>query len=252
MHLNDDDLVLHYYGELDDTAEARATEHLAACGACHDSYTRLQRVLAAVDAAPAPVLPDGFERTVWARLEPNLPARRSWTSWLAWSPGHLAWAAAVLILVAGAFFAGRVSREEDASRQAEASSDLRERVLLADLGEHLERSEAVLIEVVSAGGSGSVDISSERERAGDLVAANRLYRQSASANGDTAVAELLDELERVLVELAASPDDLSAEEIEGVRQRIDARNLLFKVRVVSSGLRERQQQQIRIRTGQSS
>jgi hypothetical protein len=37
-----------------------------------------------------------------------------------------------------------------------------------------------------------------------------------------------------------------------VRQRIESRNLLFKVRVVSSSVRERQKQEIRTRTGQSS
>ena len=54
--------------------------------------------------------------------------------------------------------------------------------------------------------------------------------------------ELLDELERLLVELAASPDQLSAEDVERVQQRVAAKDLLFKVRVVSTALRARQQQ----------
>ena len=49
MHLNEEDLVLHYYGEMDAAAEARAAAHLAECGMCHGSYTRLQRVLTAVE-----------------------------------------------------------------------------------------------------------------------------------------------------------------------------------------------------------
>lgn len=252
MHLQDDDLVLHYYGELDAAADADASAHLASCAACHASYTRLQRVLAAVEAAPAPALPEGFERTVWARLEPDLaPRRRGWLPWLVLSPGRLAWTAAVLMLVAGSFFAGRLWQKEAAVTPAGASAgDLRERILLVDLGEHLDRSQTMLVELVSA--ADGADLPSERERAGELVAANRLYRQTAAATGDAAVGDLLDELERLLVDLAASPEHLSPEDLEDVRQRIESRGLLFKVRVVSSAVRERQKQQVRTRTGQSS
>ena len=69
-HLTEDDLVLHFYGEMDTASESQAVSHLAECDACRRSYTRLQRVLAAVDAMPAPALDEGFERVVWARLEP--------------------------------------------------------------------------------------------------------------------------------------------------------------------------------------
>jgi hypothetical protein len=67
-----------------------------------------------------------------------------------------------------------------------------------------------------------------------------------------ALATVLDELERVLVEIAASPDALSAVDLERVRQHIESRSLLFKVRVLSSDIRERQKTGIRMRTGQSS
>jgi hypothetical protein len=90
-----------------------------------------------------------------------------------------------------------------------------------------------------------VDISGERARAEQLVAANRLYRQTAAATGDSGIVELLDELERVLVELAASPEEVSAADLEVVRERIESRSLLFKLRVISSEIRERQRKSIR-------
>jgi hypothetical protein len=254
MHLTDDDLVLHYYGEQDADARRQAVAHLASCTRCEVSYDHLRSVLATVDAAPDPVLPDGFERTVWARLQPELPTvTRGWLQWFVLSPARLAWAAAVIVLVSASFFAGRVTeRGTQPGTAAEDNADIRERILLVDLGEHLDRSQMMLVELVSAGGDGTIDISGERERAEELVAANRLYRQTAAATGDAAVSELLDELERVLVELSASPDELTATEMDNVRQRIESRNLLFKVRVVSSSVRERQKQEIRTRTGQSS
>jgi hypothetical protein len=128
-------------------------------------------------------------------------------------------------------------------------TQLRERILLVDLGDHLDRSQMVLVELVTTGGAGDADISLERSRAEQLVAANRIYRQTASETGDAAVVQLLDELERVLVDIAASPETLSADDLLDVQQRIESRGLLFKVRVLSSEVRERQRTAIRERAG---
>jgi hypothetical protein len=250
-HLNEDDLVLHYYGELDPPATRGVEQHLAGCADCRQHYTRLQRVMAAVDTVTEPALPESFERVVWARLERELPSRRGWWSAFVLSPATMAWAAAVVVLVAGAFFAGRITRQPPASTTA-AADELRENILLNDVGEHLERSQMMLVDLVTADGDDVVDVRAERERAEELVAANRLYRQSAEASGEARITAQLDELERVLVELAATPDTLTADEMERVRTRLDASGVLFKVRVFSSSVRERQQQQIRARTGQSS
>jgi hypothetical protein len=255
-HLTDDELVLHYYGEMNAADERRAETHLTECASCEHTYTRLQRVMAYVDAAPAVDAPAGFERVAWARLEAALPARRAgWLSLLVFSPARLAWAAALLVVMAGAFLAGRLlPRSTPATVSAPpavaSNEQVRERILLVDLGEHLDRSQMVLIELVSAEGTGSVDISTEQARAQQLVAANRLYRQTALTTGDTAMAALLDELERTLVDIAASPSTLSQADLDQVRQRIESKGLLFKVRVVSSEVRDRQKAAIQEQTGQ--
>jgi hypothetical protein len=158
----------------------------------------------------------------------------------------------VLVLVTGAFFAGRMTREPSPGGAASLTADqLRKQILLTDLNEHLDRSQMMLIDLVSAADDSSIDMALERQRAEELVVANRLYRQTADETGEARVSELLDELERILVDLAASPDTLSQEEMANVRQRIDSNGLLFKVRVLSSTLRERQKQQIRTRTASS-
>ena len=256
IHLTEDELVLHYYGELTTSDEGRVTSHLTSCAACHDNLRQLQRVLAVVDesALAGPELPEHFERTVWAKLEPNLQRTRGgWASWFLLSPGRLArlaWMATVVLLVGAAFMAGRLlPRSQDGAASA---GDLRERILLVDLGDHLDRSQMVLVELVSADDETAVDISGERTRAEQLVTANRLYRQTALATGDTAIVDLLDELERVLVDLAASPEELSPERLKEVRQRIESRSLLFKVRVVSSDVRQRQKSIVQSRAGNSS
>jgi hypothetical protein len=253
MHLIEDDLVLHYYGEMLPEDEARAAEHLAACALCQSSYARLQRVLAMVETTPAVDAPPGFERIAWARIETALPARRrGWISWFVFTPARLAWVAAVLVLVAAAYFAGRFTPRTPGAGTMVTNADaakVRERILLVDLGDHLDRSQMVLVELVSADeGSGPVDISSEQARAQQLLASNRLYRQTAVSTGDAAMASVLDDLERVLVDLAASPSTVSAADFDAVRQRIESKGLLFKVRVVSSEVRERQRAALQ-RTG---
>jgi hypothetical protein len=162
MHLTEDDLVLHYYGELGETEERHASAHLAECTECRREFTRLQRVLRTIDeSALASDLPESFERTVWARLEPNLRSERPrWFSFVL-SPAALALAAVVLVLVGAAFFAGRMSSPAvDAPVNAEnADAKVRERILLVDLGEHLDRSQMVLVELVTK--DGGIDISGE-------------------------------------------------------------------------------------------
>ncbi|OFW10785.1 MAG: hypothetical protein A3H96_04030 [Acidobacteria bacterium RIFCSPLOWO2_02_FULL_67_36] len=249
IHLNDDDLVLHYYGEMDGETEAGASAHLSACAACRERYAKLQRVLAAVETLPEAAVDEGFERMVWARLEPALDGRKNsgWSRWPTFSPVRLAWAAALVAVVASAFVAGRVwDRPGPEPAAAEASAkDLRERLLLVDLADHLDRSQMLLVDLASARTSG--EIGSERARAQDLLASTRLYRQTAASAGDTALADLLDEMERVLVDVTAGA---AAADPDASRQRVDS--LLFKVRVVSSTLRERQKAAFRMRAGQSS
>ena len=56
------------------------------------------------------------------------------------------------------------------------------------------------------------------------------------------MASLLDDLERVLVEIENSPSMLSASDFDTIRRRIESQGIIFKVRVVSSRVRERGQQ----------
>lgn len=111
-------------------------------------------------------------------------------------------------------------------------------VLLVAVGDHLERSQMALSELVNSDAGPEIDISSEQERARDLLTENRLYRQTAAATGEPAVVSVLDDLERVLVEVANGPSRLDAAEFDRVRQRIDRQGIIFKVRVFGERVRE--------------
>jgi len=105
------------------------------------------------------------------------------------------------------------------------------------VAEHLERSERLLVEVSNdEAGELVPERAAERAWARDLLAANRLYRQSTEEGGRPRLAALLDELEPFLLELAHAPEEAPAGEMDDLRQRIEDRALLFKVRVVSRRL----------------
>jgi hypothetical protein len=256
-HLTEEQFVLYYYGEGDGATAVRA--HLDSCEACRAEYASLQRVLNVVDSVPVPERDASYGTQVWNRLQPSLkrdrPGGLSWWPARLWSAPRWAAAALVATLVVAAFLAGRYYPKAQSGGQTANAGQVRERILLVAVGDHLERSQTVLLELVNAQPGQSLDVASERERAGDLVAENRLYRQTAARTGDTRVASVLDDLEPVLMEIAHGPDRLTPEEVENLRQRIEGDGILFKVRVVGSTMRHREEKAARPAgpgTGQST
>jgi hypothetical protein len=252
-HLTGEQLVDHFYSIREKNAGAPAPQvvaHLGDCAECRANFEALERTLAAVDAAPVPERGDDYGREIWRRLEPQLGPRpgRAWRyDWGAWfAPRRLVFAGAMAALLVAAFFAGRTTtlrpnRPGGNGIDVASAAQGRDRILLVAVGEHLERSQMVLVELVNANpGGGPLDIATEQHRAEDLVAANRLYRQTALRAGETGVASVLDELERVLVEIANSPARVSSPQLAELRKRIESRGILFKIRVIGSEVRERQ------------
>ena len=147
----------------------------------------------------------------------------------------------VLAFAAGRFLQPRVGTPVKDSNVAQAP--VRERVLLVALGDHLDRSQMVLMEVSHTqtipGVMPRADISSQQQFAEDLIADNRLYRQTAMQVGETGVAGVLEELERVLIEIANSPSKLNGKQLEELQKRIEKEGILFKVRVIGSTVREK-------------
>jgi hypothetical protein len=236
-HLTEEQLVLYYYGE----AEAAGVEdHLGACESCRASYQTLQRVLNSVDSFPVPERAADYEAQVWQGVQAQLPRRRRWFPWR-----PLVVAVSMAALVVAAFLAGRTWRKPvtvDVATHAGSDSQVRERVLLVAVGDHLERSQMVLVELSNAGApkNGHLDISFEQRAAEDLLESNRLYRQTASSSGDIATAALLEELERVLLDIAHSPSAVSQRQLDELRKQIEDRGILFKVKVFGTQVEQRE------------
>jgi hypothetical protein len=249
-HLTEEELLMHHYRDAE--APAGAEQHVAGCEHCRAQLEAIGRVLASVEGAPVPERDEGYGAEVWRRLAPRLDDRgpsQAWRGfdWQAWlQPQRLAWAGAMTVLLVAAFLAGRYFQPQPvdvAIGNGAPAAQVRERILIVAVGDHLERSQMILAELANApAGAGRVDISTEQQRAGDLVENNRLYRQTAVREGDAGTAALLEELERVLLEIARSPSEISSAELTRLQQRIEARGILFKVRVVGSQLRKQGRQ----------
>jgi len=226
-HLSEEDLVEAYYGGLPEE-EAR---HLAECEACRAFFDRQREVLDALRVYPVPERGPGYGGEVWTRVLPHLVARPKQSWWRVWSL-----VPAVAALLALAFVAGRWTERN--TTVAGIPEKARERVLLLSLSEHLERSQIVLAELAN-GNAGSTDLLEERDRARELIGANRLLRQTAERLGDAKDAAVLEDLEHVLLEVANAPDTPTTEDASRVQRSIAENELLFKVRITSIDARER-------------
>src|SRR5687768_8926299 len=176
-HLSEDELILHYYGETDRADEARIESHLSSCAECQFANQHLRRVMTLVDTAAPVEAPLGFERTAWARLEPELDGRlvrhsaerEGGVRKFFWFP-QWALAGGVAALVLAAFVAGRFSGGEPSGVTPGGSvvaGNATELVLQAAVGDHLDRTQMMLAELANASGDHADVFAAEQDRAAD-------------------------------------------------------------------------------------
>ena len=157
----------------------------------------------------------------------------------------LAWAATVAVTVGLGYEWTRQAPiapapSAEPATFTEASEGLQERVLLTALDQHFGQTETLLVELLNAPEAVGSEFDFERASADDLVSSGRLYRESAQQTGERRFADVLDDLESVLVEVARSPKVIAQNDVESWRTQIEDNGLLFKVRAVTHEIRERQ------------
>jgi hypothetical protein len=242
-HMTEEELIAYREGVAPE--RAGISEHLAACEECRAEMERIDAVLAALDTLPVPEPGDDYGRRLWQQIAARLPEKRErwWQTWF--EPKRLAAFGAVAALIVAAFVIGRWTTPKPPIDTAASKEQVRERVLVVAVGEHLGRSEMMLVELSNAEpkdrAAKQVNIAAEQHRAEDLLDENRLYRQTALEEGDAGLASVLDELERVLLDVAHSPEQVTPAQLESIQKKIEARGILFKVRVVGKELQQRQQ-----------
>lgn len=245
-HLTEEEHVLACYSE---PLPLEERVHLSTCSECRAAVTHLKRLLEMADQDFSPEPEASFEDRVWATLQWQLPSRRSsMKSW--WLPAAAAVAFLLIGFGAGQFLRrgndGRVSvtaRHHQPALPSVKPEDGRVAALHSAGREQLDRSSRLLIDV-SNQSTDDADFSAVRAKAEELVSDNRLLRAASKKGRRDEVSELLDDIEPILVELAHSSSDMSPEELAAIQHRIESHKLLFKLRVVSSTLREAHDKQI--------
>ncbi|MBI4909685.1 MAG: hypothetical protein HY820_39070 [Acidobacteria bacterium] len=230
-------MICHYYGE---ESPGGLQAHLDECRQCSEEFSTLKRAMAAVDSFAAPNPPPDFEERTWRAIvqrDGSLAGRAAWWRRLLF-PKRLMWAGGLAAMVIGAFLAGRLSITPRVTETAAAPEAVRERLLVAALSDHLEQSERLLLEIDNS------ELNDERQVAENLLAANRLYRQTAALEGKSSLATTLDDLERVLTDVAHAPDRPTAAQVRQLQARIEDQQLLFKVQMLGQRLRQLNQQPI--------
>jgi hypothetical protein len=233
-HLTEEQLVAHYFAE--DANRVAAETHLRICSRCEQAYEEISNALA-VRAPEPPPRESGYGKRLWhsieAPLRPYPPTKRRYFSW-----PRLVLAGACLLALAAAFIGGSLW-QTSRSHPSEAASpaQAKERVVLFVLDDHLDRSERLLVELSHAGGENrdpdnSLQADSLQAEAKQLLPDNRLYRQAVSGGGDPMMAAALDHLERVLLEVANSPDKLNSADIARIEREMNTDSLLFQVRAL--------------------
>jgi len=236
-HLTDNQLILLYYRE--PLEEPGMDGHLAACADCLARFESLTRLLAAVNHDDIPEPAGDFESRLTANVLAAarnqeergkvLPFRRV-TRFLAAGAAL----AACLIL---AFSVGRqLGRVEE---QALSSEHTQQRVLLTALGEHLGRSRVTLVELKNRDVT-DADLLELQAAAENLVTASRLFRAAAERAGEGQIAGVMEETERLLVRFSAATDGEARSELDGLRKRVDSRDLLFRLQVMEAQVEKRE------------
>ena len=243
-HISEDDLTLYYYGE--GRHRAAIERHLDTCAACAAVYREISGTLAMIVAPEIPERGDQYGLEVWQRIRPQLPVtppavlplwRRRGLPMAALSAA----AALFIVIVAGRGWlqTTRVvyAPATVAGGTAVMNGNEAARVRRAAIGDHLEQSERLLLDFANADGR-QIDVSRQQAWADDLLQSNRLYRDAATLAGDNGVAQVLDDLERSLLDIANGPSTLTPADHDRIRSRADTSTLLFKLRVLSDSMHE--------------
>lgn len=235
-HLSEEELIDLYYGEAWQTASA----HLQACRVCAAQYAELKQSLDAINTIQIPKKSAQYGEQLWGTLLPRLiPYEKKVSAWREWAQ----WRAITLslgcaMLVAAAFVGGRYWERHTAKKDTvantvakSASPPAGQRTVLVVLADHLDRTERLLVALQHADSSDSVENAQLQSEARELLASNRLFWTTASRSDDPELAGALDRLGGVLAEIANNPN-LTAEDLERVRQEMNTEGILFDIRVL--------------------
>ena len=231
-HLIEDEMTELYYGE----GAKEANAHVEACRECSRKYAEFKRSLEGIGEVVVPHRSADYGQRMWETLRPQLiPYEKKaagWRGWMRWKAVTVA--VSCTVLLAAAFLGGRYwERSSTKKANIAAGPQATQRVVLVVLGDHLDRSERLLVQLEHSRSPDRIQDEQLQVEARELLASNRLYRVSAGNSGDAELAEALDRLEGVLAEVANNPS-LTAGDLKRLRTDMNTRGILFEIRVLQT------------------
>jgi hypothetical protein len=249
-HLTEEQLIEHYYSE--GVEKSHIQSHLQVCKHCAQACEELGALLGSIRAPETRARGSEYGEHVWRSIQGTLLPFQPERKRAYFSLPRFAYAVVCLLFLAGAFSAGRIwEKGHTKPILAGNSQQTKERVVLFVLDNHLDRSERLLVQLNHASpGAGPGDLPLQME-ARELLTDNRLYRQSLNQKNDPALAAALDHLERVLLEVANSPEELSPADMEKIETEMNTRGLLFQIRVLRARVTGEQTKSNDVRKGRT-
>src|ERR1051326_8819086 len=162
-HLSEEQIVFHYYGDAE--SESEVERHLAVCAECRAEFARVESMLRQIEPLEVPEPATNFEEKTWLNLRDRLPQRGGFFRRLLGPQQKWAFAGIMALLLAGAFLAGRFwPRHEQPIATQQPTQVNPQRIVLVAVGDHLERSQMLLLEIVNNEDSGRINFSRSEER----------------------------------------------------------------------------------------
>jgi hypothetical protein len=248
------DLILLYYGELGTSRTRELNNAIKNSDTLRRDYNALCELLdhELCDKVPAPS--SDLNHNIMARVKaqhaqqvstkgrglPVMPSKLAW-HWLRINRfGRVAaTTAAVLVVVMITFYLGRfsvmpenhqITKSQPATVFDQTDS---QRMLIARVDSHIETGQRLFTLINNSNQESSIDIEARRQMVINLINFNRLYRRLAEKSGDARLAEVLQQMESVLIEFDNSD---GADSWKRVKQRLNDTDLLYKLKVTNSRL----------------
>ncbi len=254
-----------FYGGLDERRRLGLERHLGECAACAGEWEVTERALGAVDSRTAFPLES---RVDWDRLArdtvvrareaerrgevPNLGFGWRWRPLrpaFAWGGSLLAVALTTMIMVlfnqvespgtrvhTGSTLDSAIPGSPQRSARA-----LQETLARQGAARYLRDSRALLVSLIEAPvrcrkSDAEYDLSLERQRSRELLRKKNLYIGSLGGARDQRLADLVEQLETLLLRVSSFEDCTAARQIHELRQAIDRRQILMRIDLMTRSM----------------
>lgn len=233
-------------GDLSHEEVARIESHTAACASCKKELEDLRSILGTLPSSPAPSnrqteeywqgFVDTVERRTVARNAREFKSLwQSIESLLVLRPRHAAVLGGSFALTAAAVFAWHIFSAPPAQQPfiVEEAGTTSEEFTPERVSQYFRKSKVLLVGLTNSKmpEDHAVDFSVERRASRELVREARYLRQQPL---DRRSSHLIDNLEKILIELANLEETNDLPDVEIIRGGIQRENLLFKIRMAEA------------------